>query len=120
MKKVLPLTLAVFLTYMVFIFRVEKPVITSILLMVLALACVGCGFAMTQKPLRLYGLFLALFVCAKLLFADFRGSASADKVILSFVVGILAIGIAYLYMRLEKRELPEQDNNYMKQEEKNE
>jgi uncharacterized membrane protein len=69
--------------------------------MVLAIICVGAGFFVSQKPLRLYGLFLSLFVCAKLLFSDFADSSSGDKVILSFVVGILAIGISYLYLRLE-------------------
>lgn len=105
------LTLAFFTTYMVVIFRVEKPIVTSILLMVLALICVGTGFAMSQKPIRLYGLVLAMFVCAKLLFMDFTGAAAADKVILTFVVGVLAIGISYLYMRLEKKDILQQKSN---------
>ncbi len=95
------LVLAGYFTWMIIVFRIDKPVVTSILLMVLAIICVGAGFFVSQKPLRLYGLFLSLFVCAKLLFSDFADSSSSDKVILSFVVGILAIGISYLYMRLE-------------------
>ena len=98
------LVIAGFLTYMILIFRIEKPVITSILLMVLALCAVGVGFGIHQKPLRLYGLFLAVFVCAKLLLYDFSESGSGEKVVLFFVVGLLAIGISYLYMRLEKQE----------------
>ncbi len=98
------LVVAGFLTYMIMIFRIEKPVITSILLMVLALFAVGVGFGIHQKPLRLYGLFLAVFVCAKLLLYDFSESGSGEKVVLFFVVGLLAIGISYLYMRLEKQE----------------
>ncbi len=95
------MVLAGYFTWMIIVFRIDKPVITSILLMVLAIICVGAGFFVSQKPLRLYGLFLSLFVCAKLLFSDFADSSSGDKVILSFVVGILAIGISYLYLRLE-------------------
>ncbi|MCR5283203.1 MAG: DUF2339 domain-containing protein [Lachnospiraceae bacterium] len=98
------LVIAGFLTYMILIFRIEKPVITSILLMALALCAVGVGFGIHQKPLRLYGLFLAVFVCAKLLLYDFSESGSGEKVVLFFVVGLLAIGISYLYMRLEKQE----------------
>ncbi len=98
------LCMAIFFTYMVFIFRIEKPVVTSILLMVLAILSVACGFGFRQKPLRLYGLFLALFVCARLLLVDFSDSSASDKVVLTFVVGVLAIGISYLYMRLEKKE----------------
>ncbi|MBR4759215.1 MAG: DUF2339 domain-containing protein, partial [Lachnospiraceae bacterium] len=95
------MVLAGYFTWMIIVYRIDKPVITSILLMVLAIVCVGAGFFVSQKPLRLYGLVLSLFVCAKLLFSDFADSSSGDKVILSFVVGILAIGISYLYMRLE-------------------
>ena len=96
------LVLAGFFTYMTFVYRIDKPYITSIILMVISIVCVGFGFYIKQKPLRLYGLVLALFVCGKLLLSDFSDSSSSDKVILTFVVGILAIGISYIYMRLEK------------------
>ena len=99
--KVRNICLAIYCTFMIFVYRIDKPIINSILLMVLAIVCVATGFAVKQKPLRLYGLVLSLFVCAKLLLSDFADSSSGDKVIITFVVGILAIGIAYIYMRLE-------------------
>ena len=103
-KLVRNLTLGIFLTFMIFAFRIDRPVITSVLLMVLAIICVGAGFVVKQKPVRLYGLLLALFVCAKLILFDFSGSGQSEKIVLFAVVGLLAIGISYLYMRLEKQE----------------
>lgn len=97
------LILAIFLTYMAFILRTDIPVINSILLMIIALVCVGIGFGMNTKNVRIYGLVLALVVCGKLVLYDFFGAATIQKTILFFVVGVIALTIAAIYIILEKR-----------------
>lgn len=101
--------LAFFFTYMVFAYHIELPIAVSILLMVIAVACVGAGFVLKIKSLRIYGLCLSLFVCGKLLLVDFADAQSADRVISFFVVGVIALAISYLYMRIE-RSLTEKEN----------
>jgi hypothetical protein len=90
------------LTYMIFAYDIEVPIVASVLLMLLAIAAVGAGFLLRVKSVRIYGLVLSLFVCGKILLVDFGGTQTEDKVILFLVVGILALAISYLYMRIEK------------------
>lgn len=97
------IVLALFLTYMVFVFRTELPVVNSILLMVIALVCVGIGFAFDKKSVRIYGLILSLVVCGKLVLYDFFDAATIQKTILFFVVGVIALIIAAIYIVLEKK-----------------
>ncbi len=94
--------LAIFYSLMVFAFDIELPIIESIILMIIAVASVGVGFLLKIKGVRIYGLCLSLFVCAKLLLVDFANAQSADRVISFLVVGIIALGISYLYMRIER------------------
>lgn len=105
-----PLVIAIFLTYMGMVIRTNYSIINSILLMVIALACVGVGFIIKKKSIRIYGLVLSLVICAKLVLYDFMGVNILQKTILFFVVGILALMIAAIYMILEwgqeKRNLP--------------
>lgn len=100
----------IFLTYMVFLYDIDIPLIASVLLMVLAVISVTLGFIFKQKGVRVYGLLLAFFVCAKLLLIDFKGQQSADRILLFFFVGILTLAISYLYMRIE-RNLQEEEKN---------
>ncbi len=97
------LILAVFLTYMAFILRTDIPVVNSVLLMVIALVCVGMGFALGKKSVRIYGLVLSLVVCGKLVLYDFFGAATVQKMILFFAVGAIALVIAAIYIILEKK-----------------
>ena len=106
-----PLFIAIFATYMGLIIRTNYSIVNSILLMLLALVCVGMGFAIKKKSLRIYGLVLSLVICAKLILYDFIGVNILQKTILFFVVGLLALMIAAIYMILEwhqeKRSLPQ-------------
>lgn len=108
-----PLIIAVFLTYMGLVTRSSYPIVNSILLMVIALACVGVGFAIKKKSIRIYGLVLSLTVCAKLVLYDFMGGNILQKTILFFVVGLLALMIGAIYMILEwsqdKKNLPREN-----------
>ena len=96
--------LPVFLTYMVVIYRNSTAVWDSILLMSIALGCVGAGVYIRKKPLRIYGLVLSLLVCAKLVLYDFSGSNAMMRTIMFFVVGVLALIIASIYIVLEKKQ----------------
>ena len=98
------LILSVFLTYMAFVCRTGIPVFTSILLMVIALVSVGAGFAGQDKSVRIYGLALSLFVCAKVTLYDFTGAAAIQRMILFFVVGAIALIISGIYIVLEKKQ----------------
>jgi hypothetical protein len=101
--------LTIFFTYMVFAYNIELPIAVSILLMMIAIASVGVGFWFKVKSVRIYGLCMSLFVCAKLLLVDFADAQSADRVISFLVVGVIALAISYLYMRIE-RSLAEKEN----------
>ena len=94
--KMMPI--AVYLTYFVFILRIKEGFVTSAILMAVALICVALGFLMNQKSVRIYGLVLSLFVCLKLVIFDFASAASLVKTIMYFVVGILALVIAGVYI----------------------
>ncbi|MCQ2494610.1 MAG: hypothetical protein MJ104_08405 [Lachnospiraceae bacterium] len=98
--KILPL--GIFITIFVPIFKLENLVV-SIILMCLALLCVALGFIFKQKGIRIYGLVLAMIVCAKIGFFDFWSSEILIKTIMFFVVGIIALVIAGVYIGVEKR-----------------
>ena len=99
------MVLAMFLTYMALIFRTNVPVVNSILLMVIALVCVGTGFVIDKRTIRIYGLILSLAVCAKLVLYDFFKAATVQKTILFFAVGVIALVIAAIYIILEKKKI---------------
>ena len=97
------MVLAVFLTYMSLVLRVREPIVNSILLMVIALAFVGMGFKERQKSTRVYGLTLSLLVCVKMVLYDFLETPIMQRTILFFIVGVIALIIAAIYIILEKR-----------------
>lgn len=96
------LILAIFLTYMGFVCRMRVPVISSIILMGVALFSVGMGFAVKEKTVRIYGLVLSMLVCGKVAVYDFIGASNIQKIILFFVIGLIALVIAGIYVILEK------------------
>lgn len=97
------MSLAVFLTYMALVVRINQPFVNSILLMLVALISVGLGFAQHKKIVRIYGLILSLFVCGKVVLYDFMDAPSLQKTLLFFVVGVIALIIAGIYIFLEKK-----------------
>lgn len=105
------LLLAGFLTFMILTAHYKTPVIVSILLMLVAVGCVGIGFGLKDKVYRIFGLIMAICVCMKLVIYDFRGLPSLSKVILFFAVGLIALCISFLYIYLEKREDREENEN---------
>ncbi len=96
------LLLAGFLTYFVLTGHYELPVVVSILLMIIALGSVGIGFKKDDRFQRIYGLTMAALVCVKLVLYDFREAETVYRVITFLTVGIIALIISFLYIRLEK------------------
>ncbi|MDE7249574.1 MAG: DUF2339 domain-containing protein, partial [Lachnospiraceae bacterium] len=96
------LATAIFLTCYALLGSFFTPVIVSILLMAVALTCVGIGFKMDDKVVRIYGLIMAAFVCLKLVLYDFIEVNTIYRIIVFLVVGILALVISFLYILLEK------------------
>ena len=104
---------ALYLSYFVFMLRISEGYVTSAILMGVALVCVALGFLMKQRAVRIYGLVLAMFVCIKLVFFDFAGAASLLKTIMYFIVGIIALTIAGVYIVMEmilQKKSQERDN----------
>lgn len=78
--------------------------LVSLLLMVLAILAIVAGFIRREMPLRIYGLCLALFACAKVVLHDFWGLGLLQKSLLFLGVGAIAIAIALVYAVLEQRQ----------------
>ena len=98
------LMLMIYLTFMIFSVEVDIPVVISIALMTLAFFSVGLGFYLKQRPVRIYGLSLAILTCFKIALYDFSGVSNNNRIILFLVSGILALSISFIYIRLEKKE----------------
>ena len=79
----------------------NKPV-TSILLFILAVACLIFGQKLKQKPLRLYALILALLSTVKLLVFDIAYDNLVIRAFSLIVCGGLCFGISLFYTHLEK------------------
>lgn len=95
------LILGLVLTYMIFVYRIQLPVVVSIALMVVAVGAILAGFIRNEVALRIYGLALSLFVCAKVVVYDYWDLELLPKSILLLVVGLIAIGISIIYAVLE-------------------
>ena len=98
------LLLAGFLTYMIITAGFKTSVTVSILLMIIALSCVGIGFKIKDKAQRICGLIMAILVCLKLVLYDFRELEALPRAVLFLVIGILALVISFIYIYLEKKE----------------
>lgn len=92
-----------FLAYLVLTVRLNPTVISSILLMAIALAGVGGGFRLRQKSARICGLVFSLLVCGKIVLYDFRGGPTIQRIILFLVTGAAALMIGVIYIILEMK-----------------
>lgn len=101
--KIKEIVFVLFLCYMVLIWNIPIPILKSILLMLIAIGAVAAGFAIRQKRLRITSLALTLAVCAKVVFYDFAGAETAEKIILFLMVGLIALAISGIYLALEKK-----------------
>lgn len=80
-----------------------SPVVSSILIMAAAFFLVGIGFRHKEKMERITGLVLVALVCLKLVLYDFREAELLYRMIVFLIVGVMALGISFLYMFLEKK-----------------
>lgn len=98
--------LAVTLTYLALFMDIGNLWI-SISLMAVAFVLIAIGCIANRFELRIYGLVLSLLVCAKVAFYDFKNESEFNRMIVFFVVGLLAIGISFVYLILEKMQQKE-------------
>lgn len=95
------LVLVSVLTYLLLFYPIFFPVAVSILLMVIAVAAIVVGFIQKKLGLRIYGLCLSLFVCAKVVFYDYWDLELFAKSLLLLAVGMIAIAISVIYAVIE-------------------
>lgn len=86
-----------------------KPFLCSILICVLAVIAISAGFYIKDKSIRVYGLVLMIFVAFKLVIFDFYESEAGFRMLVFLIVGLLILGISFLYIYLEKK-LNEEEN----------
>ena len=92
------------------------PLICSVLICILAAALIGGGFIKKDKPIRIYGLCLMIFVALKLVGYDFKEAESMTRIIVFLIVGLVILGVSFLYIYLEKRQaeqLQAQQQNFI-------
>lgn len=102
-EKARGLALAIFGSYMVLVAEFTYPITSSILLMMIGLACIAGGFVFSDKKTRIYGLVMALIVCFKITLSDFSGGDELQRMILFFAAGVVALLISGIYIILEKK-----------------
>lgn len=98
------LLVAGYLIVLILLARFHVPAMTSALLMLVAIGCVAAGFWKKDKVYRIFGLIMALFVCVKLVIFDFLALETLTKMIIFFIVGIVALAISFLYIFLERKD----------------
>ncbi|MCL2719333.1 MAG: hypothetical protein FWE14_11200 [Lachnospiraceae bacterium] len=96
------LLLAGYLIFMTLVIQFPNPVYASLILMLIAVICVGAGFIIHDKSQRISGLVLAIFVCLKISLYDFQGLEPLQRTIVFAGVGAFALIISLIYIRLEK------------------
>ncbi|MCL2052657.1 MAG: hypothetical protein FWG91_13165 [Lachnospiraceae bacterium] len=105
------LLLLAYLAFMTLVVRFPNPVYASLILMLIAVVCVGIGFMIHDKAQRISGLVLAIFVCLKISLYDFQALVALQRTVVFIIVGIFALLISLLYIHLEKVNKERQNNS---------
>ena len=94
------------LTFLWFFLMTEDiyPLVCSVLITVLAAGMITGGFMVKEKPVRIYGICILIFVALKLVFFDFSDAEAFVRIIVFSVVGVMILGISFLYIFLEKKQ----------------
>lgn len=97
------LILSMFWTYMALISDIETAVITSSLIMVVAIISVIVGFVSERKEVRVYGLIVSILTSLKIMFFDFSDTPILERMLLFLIVGVIILAISCIYIILEKK-----------------
>ena len=85
----------------------EQQFIVSVVLMVLASACIAFGFWKELKALRIYGLALVMSSVAKMVILDVWNQDSMVRVLSLIGGALICFGISAVYTKIEQRQLTE-------------
>ena len=88
---------------------VSNKILTSVLLLCIAVVAILCGFKLSIKSLRIYGLGLTMISVVKLILFDVDYSSTLGTVAALLVCGILCFIINYIYNMLSKYIITETD-----------
>lgn len=100
----LKFTVYTFGTLELFAHITDQQFVVSLVLMVLASACIIFGFWKELKALRIYGLVLILSSVAKIMILDVWNQDSIIRVIALIVGAIICFGISAVYTKIELKQ----------------
>lgn len=92
-----------FAVFVIRSFYESTVILSSVLFMLSAVIYVCCGFIKDNKLMRIVGLVLAGLVCIKLVGWDLKDVELLYRIIAFMGVGILALVISMVYVKLEKK-----------------
>lgn len=95
------LILFLYLYLMILLADIPSQPAVLILQMLVAVSCIGVGFAKRDITCRILGLIMAGIVCWKVLLQDVFGLSGLIRAILFLVIGVIALVISFLYSYLE-------------------
>lgn len=87
----------------------------SVILLLIAIASILCGFMIKNKSIRLYGLVLSMFSIFKLIVYDISYDNTLMRAISFLICGILCFVISLIYNYIDKKQnvlIEKDDENY--------
>ena len=75
----------------------------SLVMLVVAIACIVGGFVIKRKGIRMYGLVLSLISVIKLVILDIDYDNSFSRAVSFFICGILCFLISFIYNQVDKK-----------------
>jgi hypothetical protein len=82
----------------------QSNILISIAWIVLATVIIYCGFKMSLKGLRVYGLILLILSVIKITVLDMIEKSSILRVVLLLIGALICLGVSYMYNRFDKYE----------------
>lgn len=83
--------------------------VVSIVGILFAITCIVLGFVLKQKSFRLYGLIVSMISVVKLILFDISYDSNILRPVGFFIAGILCFAISFIYSKLEKSILTEEE-----------
>lgn len=88
----------------------DEPFVVSVILMLLAVACIAFGAWKRLKPLRIYGLTVLLLGVSKMVVIDVWNQESIVRVVCLIGGALICFGISALYNKIEQLNAPQDKN----------